>query len=55
MCDIVFDKAKGQGETVNIKSVYAEATFRNKKDVMGNFAKLTTKHLCQNLFFGVFL
>ena len=26
-----------------------------KKDVMRNFAESTRKHLCQNLFFGVFL
>ena len=26
-----------------------------EKDIMGYFAEFTRKHLCQNLFFGVFL
>ena len=29
MCDIFFEKAKGQGGTVNITSVYAEAAVRS--------------------------
>ena len=28
MCDIVFEKAKGRGRTVNRASVYAEAAIR---------------------------
>ena len=57
MCDIVFEKAKVRRGTVNRSSVYGEAAARRvlEKDVMRNFAKFTRKHLCQNLFFGVFL
>ena len=57
MCDIVFEKVKDRGGTVNKSSVYGEATARRvlEKDVMRNFAKFARKHLCQNLFFGIFL
>ena len=57
MCDIVFEKAKGRAGTVNITSVYAETVFQRvlKKVVMRNFTEFTRKHLCQGLFFGVFL
>ena len=44
MCDIVFEKAKGRGGTVNRRSVYAEA----------EFAEFTREHLNRNLFSGVF-
>ena len=53
MWDIVFEKAKGYVGTVNRTSVYAEAAVRRvfKESVMRNFADLTRKHLCANLFF----
>ena len=56
MCDIVFEKAKGRGGTVNRTSVYGEASEGFfKKDAMRSFAEFTRKHLCRNLFVGVFL
>ena len=57
MCNIVFEKVKGHSGTVNRTSVYAEAAVQGffKKDVLRNFAEFTRKHLCRNLFFGVFL
>ena len=57
MCGIVFEKAKGSGGTINRTSVYGEAASEGffKKDVMRNFAEFLRKHLCQNLFFAVFL
>ena len=56
MCDIVFEKTKGRGRTVNRTSVYGKASEGFlKKDVMRNFAKFKRKHLCHNLFFGFFL
>ena len=53
MCDIVFEKTKGRGGTVNRTSVYAEDPSEGffKKSVMTNFADFTRKHLCRNLFF----
>ena len=47
MCDVVFEKTQGQGGTVNITSVYAEAAVRSvlRKDVLGNFAEFTRKYL----------
>ena len=53
MWDIVFEKTKGCGRTVNRTSVYAEADVRRvfKESVMRNFTELTRKHLCANLFF----
>ena len=53
MCDIVFEKTKSSGGTVNRTSVYGKAFF--KKEVMRNFTKFSRKHLCQNVFLGVFL
>ena len=50
MRDIVFQKSKGRGGTVNRTSVHAEATvFR--KGAEKKFSKLTRKYLCRNLFF----
>ena len=54
MCDIVFEKTKGHGGTVNRTSVYAEAVvFKRfcKKTAMRNFAEFTRKYLCRNLLF----
>ena len=53
MWDIVFEKAKGYGRTVNRTSVYAEAAIRRvfKGSVKRYFAEFTRKHLCANLFF----
>ena len=57
MYDVVFEKAKGYGVTVNRRSAYAEAAVRGffKKDVMRNLAEFARKNLCRNLFFGVIL
>ena len=54
MCDIVFEKAKGCGWTVNRRSVYTEAAPPlppPKGFFMRNLAEFTRKHLCWNLFF----
>ena len=54
MCDIVFEKTKVRGGTVNRTSVYVEAVvFKGffKESVTRNFAEFTRKHLCRNLFF----
>ena len=54
MCDIVFEKTRVCGGTVNRTSVYAEAVvFKGffKESVTRNFAEFTRKHLCRNLFF----
>ena len=57
MYDVVFEKAKGYGVTVNRRSAYAEAAVRGffKKDVMRNlwcflvdFAKLVRSPFLQN-------
>ena len=47
MCDIVFEKAKVRGRTVNRASIYAEAAVF-EKGVMKNFAEFTRKHLYRN-------
>ena len=48
---------KGHCATVNRRSVYKKQPSEGffKKDFMRNFAEFTRKHLCRNLFFGVFL
>ena len=53
MCDIVLEKAKGRGGTVNRTSVYAEEPSEGffRKGVLRNFAEFTRKHLWRNLFF----
>ena len=54
MCDIGFEKTKGRGGTVNrMQKEPSEGLF--KKDLLRNFAKFTTKHLCRNSFFGILL
>ena len=58
MFDIVFEKAKGRGWTINKKRVFMVKQPSGgfyKKDVMRNFAEFTRKNLSRNLFFGVFL
>ena len=53
MYDIVFEKAKGRGGTENRTIVYTKAAGRRvlmSKGVMRNFAELTGKNLCRNLF-----
>ena len=53
ICVTSFLNKKGQGGTVNQKSVYAEAAVRRvlQKSVKRNFAEFTRKHLCRNFIF----
>ena len=58
MCDIVFEKAKGRGWTINKKRVFMvkqpSAGFY-KKDVMRNFAEFTKKKSVPESLFWCFL
>ena len=49
MGDIVFEKTKGCGRTLNGTKIYAEQPSKRffKKIIMKNFAKFTRKHLCR--------
>ena len=51
MFDLVFEKVKGHGGTVNRARDYAEAAVKGfyQKGVMGNFATLIREH--RGLFF----
>ena len=54
MHDIIFEKVKGRGGTVNSEPVFIQKQPSQgffKKGVMRNFAKYTKKLLCRNLFF----
>ena len=54
MCDIVFEKTKGCGGTVDRTRVFMQKQPSGgffKKCVMRNFAEFTIKHLLRNLFF----
>ena len=52
MCNIIFEKAKGCGRTVNEEIVVQKQPFEGffKKGVMRNFAEFTRKHMYQNPF-----
>ena len=57
MYDIVFEKAKGPGRTVNRASVYAEAPVRRvlQKKIYEKFRKILKKTSVPESLFGVFL
>ena len=54
VCDIIFEKAKCHGSTVNRTSVYGEAAVQ-RVPWKRCFEKFTRKHMCLNHFFGAFL
>ena len=57
MCDIVFEKAKGRGRTVNRASVYANAAIRSVlwKRCSSKFRRIHKKTSVPESLFGIFL
>ena len=57
MCDIVFEKAKGRGGTVNRTSVYAEEFFQRvlKKSCYEKFHRIHKKTFVSESLFWCFL